>query len=96
MNLSGLQRHILKTAWRQGKSKIPRAVFENYYPAGKVPRHEAEILGRSLERLVDRGLMTGYGHRTMAKWFIESVRLTPAGRRAARQLIGKQEKLPLK
>lgn len=51
---------------------------------------------KSLERLIDKGLMIGYGRRTPRKWFIEEVALTPKGRKQARKLLGEQQSLPLK
>lgn len=51
---------------------------------------------KSLERLIDKGLMIGYGRRTPKKWFIEEVALTPKGRKQARKLLGEQQALPLK
>ena len=55
-----------------------------------------ETITKSLERLIDKGLMIGYGRRTPEKWFIDEVQLTPAGRRAARITLGEQQRLPLK
>jgi hypothetical protein len=50
---------------------------------------------KSLERLIDKGLMIGYGRRTPEKWFIDEIRLTDVGKKAARKLLGQQQKLPL-
>ncbi len=90
--LSELQKRILRTALSASRSRIARATFQ--FPQRSSRLHQQEILTRSLDRLVDRGLMIGYGHRTQQKWFIESIRLTPAGRRAARRLLGTQTTFP--
>lgn len=54
------------------------------------------IITKSLESLVDKGLMVGYGVRTREKWYIKEVRLLPDGRRIARKLLGEQQALPLR
>lgn len=54
-----------------------------------------DVITKALERLIDRGLLVGYGMRTKEKWFIKDVRLTPEGRRAARKVVGTQQRLPL-
>ena len=50
----------------------------------------------SLINLLDKCLVTGYGSKTAKRWFVTEVRLTPAGRRLARELLGTQQQLPLK
>ncbi len=57
---------------------------------------QQNAITKSLERLIDNGLMTGYGRRTPKKWFIEEVALTPKGRKQARKLLGEQQSLPLR
>ncbi len=97
MRVSALQRFILIRAL-DAKGMVSRGVFRSFYttrkPAPKAKEQENDI-SRSLERLIDRGLFSGYGKRTPRKWFLESVRLTPEGRRTARRLIGEQQRLPL-
>lgn len=61
-----------------------------------VAGHETRIVTRALERLIARGLAIGYGVKTAKKWYITSIRLTPAGRREARHLLGEQQRLPLR
>jgi len=62
------------------------------------PKHTDQVnsLTKSLESLIDRSLLVGYGQRTPRKWFIQEVRLTPLGRRLARRLLGEQGVLPFK
>jgi DNA-binding MarR family transcriptional regulator len=55
-----------------------------------------DVVTKALERMIDRGLLVGYGVRTKEKWFIREVRLTAEGRRAARKVAGEQQALPLK
>ena len=60
-----------------------------------VPGHQTRIVSRAIDRLIGRGLVVGTGVKTAKKWYITGVRLTPAGRRAARALAGQQQRLPL-
>ncbi|MDP3771154.1 MAG: hypothetical protein Q8R16_02560, partial [bacterium] len=53
-----------------------------------------DVVTRAMERLIDRGLLVGYGVRTKEKWFVHAVRLTPEGRRIARAVSGTQQALP--
>jgi hypothetical protein len=96
MILSELQRYVLRTAYRYPRVRVPRQAFADGPRRSRPVRHSAEILSRSLERLIDRGLLIGFGHRTSDKWFIESVRLTTLGRRHARAILSAQASLPLK
>jgi hypothetical protein len=77
---------------------VPRRSFRGFYasrPDAPSRKDQENDITRSMERLIDRGLLSGYGKRTPAKWFIESVSLTPAGRRLAKRLRGEQQSLPL-
>jgi hypothetical protein len=96
MSLSGLQKYALRTAYRYARPRVPRAALQGFYAKNEPPRNAAEILGRSIERMIERGLMVGFGRRTAEKWFIETIQLTPQGRRIARDLLGRQAQLPLK
>lgn len=94
MNLSALQKYILKECYGFEKSRVPRQPFTKFYARSTHPT--ADSITVSLERLIDRGLMIGYGRRTPKKWFIEEVKLTPLGRKVSKQFLGQQQKLPLK
>lgn len=97
MKLSQLQKYIMKAS-ANGKSKTKRAVLLKYYDKQEKsvkPADRPGILTKSIERLIDKGLMIGYGRRTPEKWFIDEVKLTPAGEKAARKLYGQQQTLPL-
>ncbi|MFA6512372.1 MAG: hypothetical protein WCV86_04595 [Patescibacteria group bacterium] len=97
MRLSGLQKDILKRAVLFREPQITRAQFAAYYekPVKALSKDQQNALTTSLERLIDKGLLVGFGRRTQEKWFIESVRLTPQGRRIARPLFGTQGALSL-
>jgi hypothetical protein len=71
----------------------PRSAFAAFY---KQPREkEIKIITRSLERLIAKGLLIGYGYKTAEKLFIQRVSLTPKGRRLAKQIAREQQRLPL-
>ncbi|MBI4092459.1 MAG: hypothetical protein HY420_00885 [Candidatus Kerfeldbacteria bacterium] len=61
----------------------------------KAPQNIQDVVTKSLESLIDKGLMVGYGRRTPKKWFIDEIRLTPSGRKLARKFLGEQLALPL-
>ncbi|OGF43847.1 hypothetical protein A2555_03615 [Candidatus Falkowbacteria bacterium RIFOXYD2_FULL_39_16] len=63
---------------------------------GQKRRNRVNIITKSLERLMDRGLLFGYGIRTAKKWFIKEVKLTAKGKKVAQNLQGRQTELPLK
>lgn len=95
--LSGLQRFALIESYTRRSTRLPRqAVHAFYRSMPKQPEHIPEVVTKSLESLIDRGLLIGYGRRTPEKWFIDEIRLTSKGRRLARQLLGQQLALPLK
>jgi len=99
MRLSSLQKFILKQSWEYRKIKIPRAVFETYYKNKKKKPNkkiQANNITRSIDRLIQRGLIMGYGEKTKHRLYIYEIRLAPAGRKTAKELLGKQTKLPFK
>lgn len=107
MKLSLLQKHILLMCLDKG-GKIDRKIFRGFY--GKSLEHfgktqckpakeeyQENIITRSLEHLIDRELMTGYGKRTLRKWFVTHVSLNRKGHLKAQEILNeRQEKLPLK
>lgn len=95
MRLSALQRHILRECYQYRQSLVPRTPFAKFYPAKTAHAAVVDSITASLERLIDKGLLIGFGRRTPRKWFIEQVRLTPLGRRMAKQSFGQQQHLPL-
>lgn len=96
MRLSPLQRYILRESYQRKQLRIDRKLFTAFYNTTKPPQSVQDSLTRSLERLIDKGLMIGFGRRTPRKWFVEEVRLTPTGRKFAKVALGVQQRLPLK
>src|SRR3989339_360989 len=98
MRLSNLQKYILINL-HGSKGKLKWSQLLRFYDKQKNPPKKDDqhgILTKSLERLIDKGLMIGYGRRTPEKWFIDEVKLTPRGRRTAKTLLGEQQHLPLR
>jgi hypothetical protein len=98
MRLSNLQRYILISGYGE-KSKFSRRKLLKFYERyRKKPKIEDQvnIITKSLERLIDKEFLIGYGVRTPKKWFIKEIKLTVNGRRVAKRLRGEQQTLPLK
>ncbi|MFA6467064.1 MAG: hypothetical protein WCV71_04350 [Patescibacteria group bacterium] len=99
MNLSELQKYILKTTLQNNKAKLSRNIFEKFYDNKKNPpstKIRANIITKSIERLIDKGLLTGFGEKTQYKLFITQIKLTARGKKAAQNLFGQQVSLPLR
>ncbi|MFH1866649.1 MAG: hypothetical protein ABIJ81_01030 [Patescibacteria group bacterium] len=98
MRLSPLQKYILRTCYSR-QPKLSRNGFARFYDAQKKkPKKDdiVNIITNSLESLIDKELMVGYGVRTPHKWYIKEVKLTPKGRKVTRKLLGEQQSLPFK
>lgn len=94
MYLSQLQKYILlQCFWSRGKH--PRGNLIDFYRGKRKPKNLQRIISRSLERLVNKGLLIGYGVRTPQKWYIKDIKLTPKGRKHTKKMLGEQQKLPL-
>ena len=109
MRLSPLQKYILWTVYESGNKPYNRKRFIEFYKirqskagphansgVGVTERAGVKIITQSIENLIERELMTGYGVRTPHKWFIREVKLNPKGKKIAKTLHGKQQTLPLK
>lgn len=97
MHLSSLQRFILVECLDGKKQHIAPRRFQHFYTHQQErpsKKDQQNSITKSLERLIDNGLMIGYGRRTPEKWFIDEVSLTSQGRKRARTLLGKQQLLP--
>jgi len=96
MKLSALQKFILNQSY--GGKNVNRRVFDKFYNGQiNAPKGEdkVKIITKSLERLIKKGLMVGFGELTKHKWYIKEVNLTAFGRRVAKKMMGEQVKLPL-
>lgn len=98
MKLSHLQKYVLGLGYAE-KDKFSRGKILRFYDKVKRPpkmEDRVNIVTKSLERLIDKGFLVGYGVRTPKKWFIKEIKLTAVGRKMARTLQGKQVPLPFK
>lgn len=98
MGLSGLQKSILKACLAAG-GRSSRGSFSDFYRSSKKPpspTDQVHSITKALERLIDREFLIGYGVRTTHKWYIREVKLTVKGRKLGKELLGKQQHLPLR
>lgn len=99
MALSHLQRYILTTCFAARSKRLSKDAILDYYVGRRnapVERDRPGTVTKSIERLIERGLVTVRGTKTPRKLFITDVRLTAKGRLYARRLLGEQQVLPLR
>jgi hypothetical protein len=96
MYFSLLQRHILKECFAKKGEAVHRRVFHVFYRNKKITRKDAiNTITKCMERLIDSGLLIGYGTRTTQKWFIREVKITRRGIKHWIEWIeSRQAKLP--
>jgi len=97
MKLSALQKYILKEAY--GQKKVDRKLFNKFYLNKKIaPKgiDRIKIITKSIDRLIEKGLLVGFGQKTQHKWYIKEVGLTFLGRQETKKLMGVQRVLPFK
>lgn len=96
MLLSSLQKYILKECFARGI--LTKRQLEEFYERSKQKPSRQDIqtiITKSVERLIAKELIAGFGKKTAQKWFVKEIRLTRKGRKIARELLGKQQQLPL-
>jgi len=99
MRLSKLQKYIVLQCFDKKYNQLDRKVLVNfYYSFKKKPTKEIQVsnITNSIERLIKKGLVNGYGQFTQTKNFIHKINLTRLGRKIAIKLLGEQKKLPLR
>ena len=82
MQLSTLQKTILKECARRRGSVVLDVLSGNH-----------KVVRTSIDRLIKKELLVGYGSKTPHKLYIKEVRLTAKGRKAVQELMPKQQKL---
>ena len=98
MNLSGLQKYIILECYNARNGRIFRGSLANFYSQAKIsPKKEllVKIITKSIERLIHRDLIVGFGEITSERQFIKEIKLTSKGRALARKLLGEQMRIPL-
>ncbi len=98
MKLSKLQKYILKTSFLDSRLKIPRTIFIKFYGKRKKPNKDirTKIISKSIERLIDKGVIIGFGEKTQFKLYIRQIKLTKKGKNISRKLLGEQTKISFK
>lgn len=98
MRLSNLQKYILRQCYNMRGYRINREVLLDFYQKDAKSKKElrTKIITQSIESLIDREFLVGYGLRTPHKWFITEIKLTEKGLKITKKLVGEQLKLPLK
>ncbi|MBN1325687.1 hypothetical protein JW977_01745 [Candidatus Falkowbacteria bacterium] len=98
MRLSKLQKYIILQGF-DAKNKLDRKGLLNFYHTYK-KRPSKEIMvnsiTNSIERLIKKGLLVGFGELTKERTFIQKIKLTPEGKKVVKKLLGEQKRLPLK
>ena len=80
-----------------GAGKVFVKKFLRFYQSQpKVPSklEQVKIVSKSVDRLIHKGLLVGFGEQTQYKWFIKEALLTRTGRKLGKKLLGEQAKLP--
>lgn len=98
MNLSKLQKYILLQGF-DSKNRLDRKVLLDFYHLLKnKPTQQIMVnsITSSLERLIKKGLIVGFGEITKEKIFIKKIQLTRQGLLIAKKCLGEQKKLPFK
>jgi hypothetical protein len=99
MKLSPLQKYILKQCVLSANKSVPKKNLERFYEKVKIrpkPKDLVNDVTKSVERLIQKELLVGYGSKTAYQWHMSSVKLTPKGRKVVKGLFGFQQKLPFK
>ena len=94
MRLSALQRYILLSCYSVRGTRRDRRGLEQFYEKGKgCPSNKdaQNAVTRSVERLIDKELLVGYGVRTPHKWYMKEIRLTQKGKKIAWELLRSQQ-----
>jgi hypothetical protein len=96
MKLSALQKYILIECLTTSE-KMLRGKFREYYQNKKNKpklKDQNDIVNKSINKLIDKGLLVGFGRRTSEKWFFTFVKLTPKGKKKSMEIFkSKQQKL---
>jgi len=98
MRLGPLQKYILIIS-RTKRIPLSRNILLAYYKGRKdAPSLDDQInaITKALEKMIARNLIIAEGVKTAEKFFIKTIKITAEGRRAAKSIIGDQQRLPIK
>ncbi len=99
MYLSKLQQYILLELYFSRRKKYPKNDLKSYYQRQNKKlkeKNKQSIITRSIERLIKKGLLVGYGERTPEKWYIQEIKLTKKGKEVVKELLKNYGRLPFK
>ncbi len=99
MRLSHLQKFIILQCLESRTGKISRIRLNQFYNKNNnktKPELQTKIITKSIERLIEKELLVGFGQRTKYKWFIKEIKLNRQGKSQAKKLLGEQLKLKFK
>ncbi len=99
MRLSHLQKFIILQCLESKTGRISRLRLNRFYETQKKkpkPEMVTKIITKSIERLIDKDMLVGFGERTKYKWFIKDIKLTRQGKKQAKMLLGEQLKIKFK
>ncbi|HOZ36537.1 MAG TPA: hypothetical protein PLR18_01775 [bacterium] len=99
MKLSALQKYIILECFNAKNGRIFRSNLVGFYGRSKKSPQEklmVKIITKSIERLIARDLIVGFGEITSERQFIREIRITSGGKKLARKLLGEQMRIPLK
>jgi len=87
------KKFILTETLGTKQNKVNRNVLNKFYDKEKNPpkkKIQTNIITKSIERIINKGLAIGFGEKTQYKLFITHLKLTAKGRKIALSLLGKQ------
>ena len=98
MRLGPLQKYILIIS-RTKQAPLSRNILLAYYKGRKdapSPDDQINAVTKALEKMIVHNLIVAEGVKTAEKFFIKTIKITAEGRRAAKNIIGAQQSLPIK
>lgn len=94
MYLSSLQRYILiECYFNSGKISHIENLISFY--KGNPPKNVRKIIIKSLERMINKELLSVIAKKTPHKLFIKEIKLTNFGRQLAKDILNQKQKLPM-
>ena len=95
MYLSNLQKYILLECYlNSGKIDLLDNLIKFY--KGKPVKNAKKIITKSLERMINKGIILVMAKKTPHKLFIKEIKLTKFGRQLVKKILEERQKLPLK
>jgi len=90
MRLSRLQKYILTKCYYDKKGIVGRRELYDFYSKEDLAHRKKSVeiaVHNSIERLVEKDLLTAYGHKTAKRWFIHKAKITAKGKKTIKEII---------